>query len=58
MNENKYNEEEDIINEDNISLPQISTDLLLNKDINVFYYLFRKLLHQKEKGNLHLHLML
>lgn len=42
MNENKYNEEEDIINEDNISLPQISTDLLLNKDINVFYYLFRK----------------
>lgn len=42
MSENKYEEEEDIINEDNISLPQITTDLLLNKEINVFYYLFRK----------------
>lgn len=42
MSENKYDEEEDIINEDNISLPQITTDLLLNKEINVFYYLFRK----------------
>lgn len=42
MSENKYDEEEDIINEDNISLPQITTDILLNKEINVFYYLFRK----------------